>query len=111
MIEIIEANRVRMQLQACQVCHPQKRGGVSRNDFFSSPSRRKVQGDDVNPVGAGLRGALLKKEFAVNAVRIAHEHVRPVAGGAQGAIRHREIVAGEVELRVSALRKEYFTGI
>ena len=111
MIEILGANRVRMKLETRKVRHPHERCRVARDNFFSNTARRKAQRDDVDPVGPGCRRALLKEKFAVDAVRIAHEHVGPVAGCTQGAIRDGEIVASEVELRITRLRKQHFAWI
>ena len=38
MIEIVSAHRMRMQLEAREIRHPQKRGRVPRHDFFGGPS-------------------------------------------------------------------------
>ena len=110
-IEIVGAHRMRMQLEARQVGHPHERCRVARHDFFGNPAGRKAQRDDVDPVGPRRRRALLKEEFAVDAIGIADEHVGPVAGRTQGALRDGEIVASEVELRVAGLRKEHLAGI
>jgi len=79
MIEVVRADRVRMQLEAGQVCHPHERGGVARHDFFRRPARRKFQRDDLDPRRTRLGRALLVEELAVDAVRIPHEHVRAIA--------------------------------
>ena len=51
MIEIVGANRMRMQLEAGKVCHPDERRRVARDDFFGNPAGRKAQRDDIDPVG------------------------------------------------------------
>ena len=49
MIEILRAYRMRVQLEAGEIGHPQERGRIARNDFFSAPARRKTERDDFDP--------------------------------------------------------------
>src|SRR2546422_1471082 len=55
--------------------------------------------------------SLLVEELAVDAVRITDEHVRPSARASQRALGHCEVVAREIELRVTRLRKQHLVGI
>ena len=110
-IEIVRTHRMRMQLEARQVGHPDERCRVARYDFFGNPAGRKTQRDGVDPIGSRCRRALLKEEFAVDAIGIPDEHIGPAAGRTQGALGNGEIVTSEVELRVASLRKEHFAGV
>jgi hypothetical protein len=101
---------MRMQLEARQVGHPHERRRVARHDFFGNPAGWKAQRYDVNPIGSRCRRALLKEEFAIDAIGIPDEHIGPPAGRTQGPLGDGEIVASEIELRVASLRKEHFAG-
>jgi hypothetical protein len=111
MIEIVGAHRVRVQLEAREVGHPEQCGGVARHNFLRRPSGRKPERDDLDPRQARLRRALLKEKLAAGAVRIPHEDIGPSAGAAQRAVGDSEVVARQVELGVSGLRKENLSGI
>ena len=49
MIEVVAAHRVRVQFEAGEVGHPRERGGIARDHLLGGPSRRKTQGDHLNP--------------------------------------------------------------
>ena len=87
MVEILRADRMRMQLEAREVRHPREVGRVPRNDLVGGAARRKADRDDLDPRRARLRRALLEEELPVDAVRKAHEHVGPAARAAQRAVR------------------------
>ena len=111
MIEIVGAHRMRMQLEAGEVGHPGERRRVARHDFFGGPARRKLQRDDLDPVGPRLGRALLVEELAADAVGIAHEHIRPPAAAAQRAVGDAEVVVDEIELRVAALGEQHLARV
>jgi hypothetical protein len=103
MLEIVCAHRVRMQLEAGEVRHPRERRRVSRHHFLGAASRWKLQLHRLDPRGPRLRGTLLVEKFALDAIRIAHQHVRTPARAAQRAFGNGEVIAHEVELRVPRL--------
>src|SRR5262245_51334169 len=111
MIEVIVADRMRMELQARQIGHPRQRRGVARHHFFGGASRWKRQCDDVDPGRSRFGGALLIKELAVDTVRVADEHVGPVACSADCSIRHREVIADDVELGIPRFFEQHFAGV
>src|SRR5690606_39976720 len=103
--------RMRMQLEACEIREPDERGRITRHDLLRRASGREAQLDDVDPLGTLLRRTLLIEEFAVDAVRIPHEHVRSSARGAERAVRDRKIVANMIVLRVPAGREQHLLRI
>ena len=109
-IEIVGAHRMRMQLEAREVRHPGKRG-IARHDLLGAAPGGKAKRHHLDPGRPRLGRALLIEELAADAVRIAHEHVGPAAGAAQRALGHREVVAREIQLGVSRLRKEHLARI
>ena len=109
MIEIVGAHRVRMQLEARKVGHPEQRRRIARHDFFRAPAGWKAERRPRRSTsGREFGRALLVEELAVDAVRIAHEHVGPVAGRAQRALGHRQVVARQIELGITRLREQHF---
>ena len=70
MIEVVGAHRVGMQLQAREVGHPDEGRGISWDDLLGGPAGRKLQRDDLDPVGSRLRCPLLVEELPINSVRI-----------------------------------------
>ena len=107
-IEIVGAHRVRMQLQAGEVGHPQQRGGIAWHDLVGAAAGRKAQRHHLDPWRPRFRSALLIEELPVDAVGVAHEHVGTPARPAQRAVRHREVIAREIQLGVAVARKEHF---
>ena len=95
-----------MQLEAGKVGEPDERGGVARHHLLGAAPRWETERHDLDPRWPRRGRALLIEEFAVDAVRVAHEHVRPAASAAQRAVGHRDVVAREVELRVFGLGEE-----
>ena len=104
-IEVLGAHRVRMQLEARQVGHPDQRGGITRHDFLGRAAGRKRQLDHLDPRRPRLGGALLVERLVVDAVGESQQHVRPPARPAQRAVGHRDVVAGEIQLGVAGLRE------
>jgi hypothetical protein len=45
MVEVIGTNRVRVQLEAREVRHPQERTGIAGHDLFRAAARGKTQCD------------------------------------------------------------------
>ncbi len=111
MIELLGADRMRMQLDAGQVGHPCERGRVAGHDLFSGAARRELQRDDFDPLRTRIRRALLVEELLAETVRISHQHVRPAARAAQRALGNLEVVRHEIELRVTGLWEQHLAGI
>ena len=55
MVEIVGAHRVRMQLEAGEVGHPQQRGGIARHDLVGAAAGRKAQRHHLDPRRARFR--------------------------------------------------------
>ena len=78
-IEIVGPHRVRVQLEAREVGHPDERGGVARDE--TSAVRPDGKCSDTTSIHSGRdSGALLVEELAADAVRIADQDVGPAAG-------------------------------
>src|SRR5690606_3655500 len=77
MLEILGANRMRMQLEACEIREPDERGRITRHDLLRRASGREAQLDDVDPLGTLLRRTLLIEEFADRkSTRLNSSHVK-----------------------------------
>jgi hypothetical protein len=111
MIQILGADRMRVQLEAGEVREPGERRGVAWHHFFRASSRWKAKGHHLDPRRSRGRRPLLIEEFAGGSVGIAHQHGGPATGASQRALGHRQVVAHEVELRVSRLRKQHLARI
>ena len=107
MVEVVGAHRVRVQLEARQVGHPDERGRLARHHLLGRAAGRKAQLDHLDPRRARLRRALLVEELAVDAVGIADQHVGPAAGALQRAIGHGEVVARQIQLGVTGLGEQH----
>ena len=110
-IEILGADRMRMQLDAREVRHPGERGRIARHHFFRGAARRKFQRHHFDPLRPRFRRALLIEKFLADAVGVAHQHVRAAAGAAQRAFGHREVVANQVELGVARFWEQHLVRI
>ena len=104
-VEVVGADRVRVEVDAAEVHDPGEPGRVVDHDLVGRPPRRERQLD--GPIQAGrLSGRpLLEEELPRGAVDEALERHRPAAGAAQRAVRDGEVVADEVELGVAGLRE------
>ena len=111
MVEVVGANRMRVQLETGEVSHPDEGGSVARHHLFCRPTRWKRQRDHLDPWWSRLRRALLKEEIALDAVRIAHEDVGSAARALQRSWRDGDVIARQIELCVAGLRKQHLVRI
>src|SRR6516162_9146457 len=111
MLEVVSAHRVRIQVDAPEVHHPQKLRRVAHDNLSRRPPRRKAQLHCLDPLGALLGGPLLEEWFTRGAIDIAFEHDRPPRDATQCALRDRRIVLHQVKLGVASLRKEWLVGV
>jgi len=111
MIEVVGAHRVGMQLKAREVGHPDEGRGISWDDLLGGPAGRKLQRDDLYPVGSRLRCPLLVEELPINSIRIPYEHIRPVSCRAQRSRGDRDVVLRNIELRIAGLREKYLARV
>ena len=98
MVEVVGADRVRVEVDAAEVDHPSERRRVVDHDLVGGSAGREGELDGPDEGRELVRGALLEEEVAGRAVREALERHRPAAGAAQRAVGDREVVADEVEL-------------
>ena len=99
-VQVVGADRVRVQVDAAEVDDPGKRRGLVDDDLVGRPTGRERQLGRADPVGRVVRGALLEERLLGDAVDEALERHRPAADAGQRAIGDREVVVDEVELRV-----------
>ena len=105
MVEVVGANRVRVQFEAGEVGHPHERRRLAAarslrpcgptGNFSSTTSSHG---------GSRLRRALLEEELAADAVGVADQHVGPAAGALQRALGDGNVVARQIELGVAGLQ-------
>ena len=112
MIEIVGAHRMRMQLEAREVRHPD-----AAPPHRAARLLRRVRPDGNCSATTSIQAAAMpgarfwKKNSPLDAVRIAHQHVRPAAGAAQRAVGDGEVVARQIELGVPGLRKQHLARV
>ena len=111
MIEVVGADRMRVQLEAREIGHPHQGGRLVRHDLFGRAPGGEPQRDALEPWRARLRRALLEEELAADAVGIADQDVGPAAGSLQGSLGHSDVVAREIELGVAGLREQDLAGL
>jgi hypothetical protein len=88
-IDIGGTDRMRMQLEAGKIGHPQQCGRVSRDHFFGRASRRKAQRHYLYPLRPRRWSSLLIEKLAVRAIWIPNQDIRPAARRAQRSIGKR----------------------
>ena len=105
MVEVLGADRVRVEVDAAEVGDPGEPGGVVDDDLVGGPPGREGQRRGPDELGQVLRRPLLEERLAGGAVDEALERHRPAAGAAQRALGDRQVVLDEVELGVARLRE------
>jgi hypothetical protein len=111
MIEVVGAHRVRIQVDAPEVHHPQKLRRIPHDNLSRRPPRRKAQLHRLDPLGALLGGPLLEERLTCGAIDISFEHDWPPRYATQCALCDRRIVSHQVKLGVAGLRKEWLVGV
>ena len=95
-----------VQFDATQIDHPGEAGRVIDDDLLRGSARRERQGDGSQP-GWPLGGcSLLIKGLCLGPVDETLENNRTIPDSGERARRNRQIVAYEVELRDTRLRRE-----
>ena len=111
MIEIVGANRMRVQLEAREIRHPRQRRRVARHDFFGGAARRKPQRDHLDPgrprLAARASGRRTPRRCRSDSGRARSADRRR----AKRAVRDGQVVADEIELGVAGLGKEHLAGV
>ena len=110
MVEVVGADRVRVEVDAAEVGDPGEAGRIVDHDLVGGPAGGEARARPSGCQSGRLSGARFwKKNSPAGAVRVALEGHRPAARAAQRALRDREVVADQVELRDGAaggLREE-----
>ncbi len=111
MIEILGADRMRMKLEASQICEPGQRRRITRYHLLRSTARWEVQLDHFDPRRPAVGRALLIEVIALDAVGVAHQHVGPTTGTAQRSFANGDVVADEVEFGELRFREQNLVGV
>ena len=99
-VEVLGADRVRVEVEAAEVRDPGEAGGLVEHDLVGGPAGREGERRRPDPLGRVVGGALLEERLLLGAVDEALERHRPAAHARQRPVGDREEVADEVELRV-----------
>ena len=105
MVEVLGADRVRVEVDAAEVGDPGQAGRVVDDDLVGGPAGREGQGRRPDELGHVLRRPLLEERLPGGAVDEPLERHRPPAGAAQRPVGDRQVVLDEVELGVAGLRE------
>ena len=103
MIEVVGADRMRIQVDAAEIDDPRQLGRVTQDDLVRRPTRRKGQLDRLDPVRPRLGRSLLEEEVPGGAVHEPFHGHRPAAGAAQRPVGDGDVVANEIALGVAGL--------
>jgi hypothetical protein len=110
-VQVVRANRVRVEVDAAEVDDPRQLRCVVQDDLLGRPPRREAQLDGPDPLRALLRRPLLEEELPLRAVdEPLHGH-RAIACAAKGAVGDREVVTDKIDLRVAGAREEDLVGV
>jgi hypothetical protein len=104
-IEVLGADRVRVEIETAEVGDPREPRRLVHDDLVRGPSRGEGQGCDPHPVRPVVGSPLLEERLLLGAVDEALERHRAAAHAHQGTIGHGEEVAHEVQLGVPGARK------
>ena len=105
MVEVVGADRVRVEVDAAEVDDPGEPGGLVHDDLVRGAAGREHQGCDAHPVGPVVRRALLEERLLLDAIDEALERHRATADADQRAVGDGDVVAHEVQLRDPARGK------
>ena len=111
MLQISGPDRMRIQVDATEVDDPGELRRIPDDDLLRRSPRWEGQLDRLDPLRPRCRRALLKEGLTLRAVDKTLEGHGPAGHAAQRALRHRQVIANQVELGVTGLRKEDFVGI
>jgi hypothetical protein len=77
MLEVVDAHRMRIQVDAPEVDDPQKLRRVAHDHLLRRAPRGEPQLHGLDPVGVLGGGPLLEERLPLGAVHVALEHDRP----------------------------------
>ena len=105
-VDVVAADRPRVQVEAPEVHRPHEVGDVDRAQLVGGAAARERDPHGLQPLGALLGHPLLEERLAERAVGEALQHGRALEDAAQGALADGEVVVDEVELGLAAGREE-----
>ena len=105
MVEVVRADRVRVEVDAAEIDDPGQSGGLVDDDLVCRPTRRKRQLGSPDPVGRVLGRPLLEERLLGDPVHEPLERHRPAANAGQRAFGDGKVVVDDVELRVAGVRE------
>ncbi len=111
LLDLRDARRPRVQLDASEVRDPRERLDVVDDREDRRVAARELHEDLVDEVGMLRRHALLVEELALDAVREALHVERPAAEMGESLLGHADVVGDEIALRQSPLREEQLVGV
>src|SRR2546430_383707 len=106
MLEIVGANRMRIQVDTSEIDDPRELRRIPYDDLFRRPTRREPQLHGFDPFRSSSRRALLEEEVAFDAVDVPLHRHRPAGHTAHRPVTDGDVVVDEIELRVPRARKE-----
>ncbi len=111
MIQILGADRMRVQIDAAQVHDPRELRRIADHDLVRRPSRGEAELDGLDPVR--LRGgrAFLEEERALGAVDEPLQGHRAIRDAPERPVADRQVVADQVELRLPDRWEEDLVGV
>ena len=111
MIEVLGADRVRVEVDAAEVVDPGKARCVVDDDLVRCPPRREGQGRRPDELRDVLGCSLLEERLAGCAIHEPLEGHRPPARSAQRSLGDCLVVLDEVELGVARLREVHLARV
>ena len=106
MVKVVGTHRVGVEIDAPEIDRPRQAGGVVDDGLLGRRAGGVLQLGDVDEIRALLRGALLEDGLLGDALDEALENHRPPGDTAQGAVGDGQVVADQVQLGDTRIRKD-----
>jgi hypothetical protein len=110
-VEVGGPDRVRVEVDAAEVDHPDELGGVVDDDLLGGAAGGEAQLDGVDPVRARLGGPLLEEGLLLRPVDEPLQRHRAPVDAAHRALCDCEVVAHQVQLGQPGTRKEHLVRV
>src|SRR5204863_3592102 len=103
MIEVLGADRMRVQLETGEVREPGQSSGRTRHDLVGGAAGGKAQRNHFDPGWPRLGRTFLIERRSVDPIREPDEHVGAPAGAPLRAVCNGHVIVDEIELGVLRL--------
>jgi hypothetical protein len=110
-LDVVDPAMPGVQVDTTEVGDPGEPGGVVDDGKVDPVPAGENDVNGLEPVGMGIRDALLVEEESVHAVGVAEHLHRPLANVRQHLLGHVEVVLDEVALREAGLREEHLVEV